>query len=129
MNHKKRTALAVLAASTAAVTGAQSSMVTGLDSIGVSVSANYWLPKVFDPDSAYSNVIGSTAQLSIAPLPFVEALARVGVQSISLDSNETLLYVGGSVGLGFTARLYERLSVNAAGFAGLGKLPDYNDQS
>ena len=111
------------------MTVAQSTIASGLDSINVSVSANYWLPKVFDSSSAYSNVIGSTAQFSISPLPFVAALARVGVQSIRLDSNESLLYVGGAAGLAFTARLYERLSVSAAGFAGLGKLPNYNNQS
>jgi tetratricopeptide (TPR) repeat protein len=43
-----------------------------------------------------------------------------------LASNESILYIGGSAGLGFVARLFERLSVGVSGYAGLGKVP-YGD--
>ncbi len=96
---------------------------------GISSSVDGWFPKALDPSTAISYVIGGTAQASYAPLPFIEALARFGAYSIQLDSNTSLLYAGGSAGIGYIARLFERMSVEVTGFAGLGKVPDYNNQS
>lgn len=96
---------------------------------GISSSVDGWFPKALDPSAAISYVVGGTAQASFAPLPFIEALARFGAYSIQLDSNTSLLYAGGSAGVGFISRLFERMSVEVTGFAGLGKVPDYNNQS
>ncbi|HUW71263.1 MAG TPA: hypothetical protein VMX33_13625 [bacterium] len=96
---------------------------------GISSSVDGWFPKALDPSAAISYVVGGTAQASYAPLPFIEALARFGAYSIQLDSNTSLLYAGGSAGVGFISRLFERVSVEVTGFAGLGKVPDYNNQS
>lgn len=94
--------------------------------LDISLCADAWMPKALDSGSDVSWAAGSTAQLAWAPFPFVQALARAGVQSLRLDSAESTLYVGGSAGLGFTARLFERLSASACAFAGLGRIPDYN---
>ncbi len=97
--------------------------------IAVTFSADAWMPKALDPDSDVAWAAGSTAQLSWAPYPFVHALARAGVTSLRLESAESVLYVGGAAGLGFTARLFERLSAGASVFAGLGRIPEYNGES
>jgi len=96
--------------------------------LAISGSADGWFPTVFDADADIAFALGGTTQLSFAPLPFVEALGRAGVYSMSLASNESVLYIGGSAGLGFVARLFERMSVGLSGWAGLGKVP-YGEES
>lgn len=96
--------------------------------LGVSASVDGWFPKLINAESDVKYAISGNAQLSYAPLPFLEALARAGVNSIQLESNESILYVGGAAGLGFVARLLERVSVEVSGFAGLGKILNYNGQ-
>jgi tetratricopeptide (TPR) repeat protein len=97
--------------------------------LGLSFFGEAWLPKLLDGASDFSYGVGGGAQASFAPLPFIQALGRAGVQSIQLESSESLLYVGGSFGLGYVARLFERLSVSAAAYVGLGKIPDYKGYS
>ncbi|TFG82747.1 MAG: hypothetical protein E4H20_07005, partial [Spirochaetales bacterium] len=97
--------------------------------LGISASADGWFPRAFDANADVSFAVGGTTQLSFAALPFMEALARAGVYSMTLGSNDTVLYVGGSAGLSFVARLFERVSVGVSGFAGLGKVPNYSEQS
>jgi hypothetical protein len=97
--------------------------------LSLSGSADGWFPQALDANADVSYAVGGTAQVSYAPLPFLEALARFGVYSVQLESNESMLYAGGSIGLGYVARLFERVSVGVSAFAGLGKVPNYNDQS
>ncbi len=93
----------------------------GTARLGVSASVDGWFPGALDPSSDIDYVLGGNAQLSFAALPFLEALGRAGVYSIDLGTGTNMLYVGGSAGLGFVYRLFERVSVGAAGFVGLGK--------
>jgi hypothetical protein len=137
----KGTSLFIAAIGTAAGVGAQGLPLSGVQAsaeaatrapetarFGVSASVDGWFPGAIDPSSDIAYVLGGSAQLSFAALPFLEALGRAGVYSIDLGTNTNMLYVGGSAGLGFVYRLFERVSVGAAGFAGLGK-GTYGDQT
>jgi len=139
MTKRKGAGILVLAAGAATGAGAQGNSVpqgTPLPGqaapsytrarLGVSALVDGWFPKLVNDGSDVQYAISGSAQLSYAPLPFLEALARAGVHSMQLDSDESILYVGGSAGLGFVARLLERVSVEVSGFAGLGKILNYN---
>ena len=141
MKKSKRTGLFLAAVGSAAGVGAQgvseSDRPSPLGSplgapnaarLGVSASFDGWFPGALEPDPDVSYALGGTAQVSYAALPFVEALGRAGVYSMTLASNESMLYIGGSAGLGFVARLFERISVGVSGHAGLGKVT-YDERS
>ncbi len=127
--NRKAAGLFVLAVGTVAGLGAQTSGPPRTPPLAFSVGVDGWFPTLLDSGADIVSAVGGTAQVSYAPLPFIEALARFGVHSLRLASNDSLLYVGGSGGLGYVARLYERFSVGVSAFAGLGKVPDYNGQS
>ena len=132
----KRSGLMILAMGAAAGIHAQGAPRNGSDSaqasvprFALSLGADGWFPTLLDPASAVSYGLGGTAQLSFAPIPFVEALTRFGFHSLRLSNNESILYMGGSAGLGLVARLYERYSLGLSGFAGLGRILNYKEKS
>ena len=98
-------------------------------SFTVSAMADGWFPSVIDPDSDVQFAVGGATQAEFMPFPNFRTIARFGVYTIRLGSNTSMLYAGGSAGLGFSARLSERLFLGIQGTAGLGKIPDYNGQS
>jgi len=62
--------------------------------LGLSGSADGWFPQALDADADVSYAVGGTAQLSYAPLRFIEALARFGVSPFQYPLEEIIEEAG-----------------------------------
>ncbi|MBU0936641.1 MAG: hypothetical protein KKC64_13565, partial [Spirochaetes bacterium] len=97
-----------------------------LDRLGISQSVETYIPGLDGAQSTVSWTLGGTFQLAYSIFPKVDLLGRVGVQALQMRTNESLLYIGGSAGVGYSFSFADRFSIRASAFGGLGQIPDTN---